>query len=229
MGSFFQIHVDTMVNVLGPGRAYMWALELELRRRVGPTADLEHELNKLGLSRQYLEDEFDYWHVSQIYLDHRLNVKSIVHRLELWGYEKSEHIYDDPQYAEVVKGYPVSENPEDGDGWVTLLLADPTQGKRCPWDMLDGWNWAELLSRQPQFAEFCAWDKLDAHAWSYLLSATDAFDAKCDFSSFNGVEWTYLVKRRRELAEHLDWSILNDRDRARIERILSDNPSKGIA
>lgn len=226
MSSFFQIQ---MVNGRGSGRAYMSALELELRRRVGPTADLEQELNKLGLSSQYLEDEYDYWHVPQIYLDYRLNVKSIVHRLELWGYVDGEHIYDDPKYAEVVKGYPVVENPEDGDGWVALLLVDPSQGKRCSWDMLDGWNWAELLSRQPQFAEFCAWDKLDAHAWSYLLSATAAFDAKCDFSIFNGVEWTYLVKRRRELAEHLNWSILNDRDHVRIERILLDNPPKGGA
>ena len=216
MGTFFQ-----MVNGVGSGRAYMSALELELARRVGPNADLGGELNKLGLSSPYLEDEYDYWHVPQIYLEHRLNVKAIVHRLELWGYANGEHIYDDARYAEVVKGYPISDNPVDGDGWVALLLTDPTQGERCQWDILDGWNWAELLAREPRFAKCCAWKKLDAYAWSYLLAATSEFDARCDFTIFNGVDWVYLVKHRPELAVYLDWSILNDRDHARIERILS--------
>ena len=217
MGNFFQIQ---MVNGMGSGKAYMSALDLELHRRV-PGASLDVELNKLGLGIQYLEDEYDYWHVPQIYLKYRLNIKSIVHRLELWGYEDGKHIFDDPVYAEVVKGYPIPDIPEDGDSWVRVLLKDPSRGLNCPWDMFDGWNWAELLAHCPQFAKHCAWDKLDAHAWSYLLVATSAFDAMCDFTIFDGVAWTYLVKYRPELAVHLDWSILCDRDHARIERILS--------
>lgn len=214
-----------LVNGRSSGRAYMAALSMEFSRRCGPDLSLDDVLEERGLSTYYyLDSDDDYWHVPDVYLKYRLNVKAIVHRLALWGYENAPGIYGNECYAEVVKGYPVPERPEDGDGWVARLLADPTCGAECAWEQLDGWNWAELLARRPQFAEFCAWDKLGTYAWSYLLVTTAAFDDRCDFSKFDGVEWIYLVKHRPELAVHLDWSILNDRDHARIEKILHEGP-----
>lgn len=210
----------------GFGQAYMMAMAREFKRRVGNDADFDEALRKYGMGIQYLEGDEDYFYAEKIYLEYRLNVKSILHSLEMEGFENAERVYNDVRYGDVLKGYPIEEHPVDGDGWVRLLLSDASKGPECPWNLLDGWNWAELLAERPQFAPFCVWEKLNSHDWSYLLLATSAFDERCDFSVFDGVDWTYLVQQRRELAVHLDLELLNDRDRSRIERYLGIDPPR---
>ena len=210
----------------GFGHMYMRAVEFEYERRTGGNMNFHKVLFEYGLGIQYLEDEEDYFYLEGLHHEYQLNVKWILHFLEMLGFENAARAYDSPRYQEVLKGWPVENNPKDGDGWVRLLLSDATQGARCPWDMLDGWNWAELLAERPEFAPFCAWDKLNSHDWSYLLLATPDFDARCDFSLFDGVDWSYLVQQRPELAVHLNLEELNDRDRSRIERVLGIPPPK---
>lgn len=214
------------VNGEGFGSMYMEELRVELERRLaqmGDGAQLSSEDEK-QMAPNYLEDEYDFWILPDLHLKYRVNVKALVQSLEWFGFKNVAELYTtEERFAEVVKGWPVQQNPEDGDGWVALLLSDASQGGRCPWDLLDGWNWAELLAQQPQFAAHCDWTKLDDRDWSYLLVATDAFDEHCNFPELDGITWTYLLKHRPGLSSRFDrkWlKEMSDRDASRIVRLL---------
>ena len=98
----------------------MMAMAREFKRRVGNDADFDEALGKYGMWTQYLEGDEDYFYAEKIYLEYRLNVKSILHSLEMEGFENAERVYNDVRYGDVLKGYPIEEHPVDGDGWVRL-------------------------------------------------------------------------------------------------------------
>jgi len=154
-------YIET-VNGVCFGTAYMNVVWQELCRREGPDASLEKLLHEKGCSMIYLDGENDFYHVPDIYLAHRLNVKAIIHRMELQGFSGIRDLFKEPEYIDVAKGYPILENPADGDGWVQLLKSDSSRADCCEWGKLDDWNWAELLAECPQFADQCDWTKLNA-------------------------------------------------------------------